>query len=164
MSPSALSALNSSSSTSDEMAAGPYRPFFWGGLYRLVPESFKFPNMPVKQLWNRWWCGDPASGIQPYKNFGPKDMASAYSRSYLSRCNIVMREMKKIAEDDGILLTRQTATDERFDITFRKLMQQTAGGIGSRRIGEIKLSTVYANLVTETNLRRRNEAAVGTPI
>ena len=51
-----------------------YRWHSYRGSFHRVPEDWRFPQVGVSDMWNKWWIGDTVRGIPPLRMITPQDI------------------------------------------------------------------------------------------
>ena len=58
------------------------------GCYRRVPKGWKFPKLPLQQMYMYWHCGNEIQNIPPMKYFAARDVAHLRGRATVKLCEI----------------------------------------------------------------------------
>jgi hypothetical protein len=147
--------------------------FQWGGGFHFVPEGFKLPSKPIKNLWNTWFFGNLELKIRPYRFLRTSDLAGKSQRVLLSKLGSVIgwieregRKLKLVAND--VRLTDLSRADSAafFDKAFRAYYECIRPGATSEqgRWSELAVSSMYEgwSAILKREKRAREESTEAT--
>ena len=158
----------------DSQPGSRFRTWNWGQyMGRLVKEPFKFPVLPVKEVFRLWYFGNEMEQIRPYKEFYKlvgkhrphlHDLLTEACRVNVMRADKVMRAITVIAQkrniievDDFSVLDTDRALevfDEVFPIFVEEIYKDKSSK--ARRPEQIMYVT-YANLMSLSNTSRKKK-------
>ena len=77
------------------------RMWMWGGKFRRLPETFRFPCMTILSAWQLWCCGDPSHQYPPFSHILPDDLSDSNTRKRLSDFRVLMIAMEQRVKASG---------------------------------------------------------------
>jgi hypothetical protein len=143
--------ITATSNASDHV----FMSWHWKGEFHMVPEGFRLPLCPPRQLWDPWWRGNINDKIQPYRFLSKRDLCCKTDIVNLTRIRGVFshlvqicihREFISSAKDLPKMSFSQLdrVFDESFSVLLRKLY--TEEELLDERIGDFQYCTVYEGL------------------
>ena len=119
------------------------------------PETFRFPNTSLKDLWILWHFGNQSERMRPYKGLTCGNLFDyKKDKQRLTKCKQLMVELQAIVGEKSLLppgrqlasLTLQESS-ELFDTAFEHLLERLYVGASQARKGEQTVNTLYGRLL-----------------
>jgi hypothetical protein len=132
-----------------------FKTWHWKGKFHMVPEGFRLPQGPPKQLWDLWWKGNNNDKIQPYRFLCKGDLACSGDVVNLTRIRKVIEKLISISIQQGNIESKgelakmsYAELDHIFDAAFAALMGKLypIKELLDKRLGDVQYSTVYEGL------------------
>ncbi|RHY89359.1 hypothetical protein DYB37_008844 [Aphanomyces astaci] len=118
----------------------PTKVFEWAdGTRRQTPEEWRFPKeMTARELWARWFLGEPDTQVGPFRLVATLDVKDFDSRVYFSRAKFLLQDLVEIAKRkhfadsaDAIAALPEDACMAVFDQTYHALFHDNPLGYGN---------------------------------
>jgi hypothetical protein len=131
-----------------------YKFWSWGGKFRPFPESFIFPRVSVKKIFDLFLIGNEVESIRPFRFFKSTDMKST-DKTYFSRAryvvNILLDEGIKLkygANKNDIYKLPLYDLDEMFKRSFSNVLRKYSKSFRNenenvKRYGDYTYATIY---------------------
>ena len=154
---------NDNDNGNDELRANLlFDTWTWGGRLLPNPETFQFPSSSVADLWDLWFHGHPGLRIRPFKCIRKFDLRDKKCQIQLVKARKVINIVVALAhfEDQtpasSVAISDLPPADSHrlfesgFSVLLDKIEEKEAGAgklvNAHRRVGELRYTTVYADL------------------
>jgi hypothetical protein len=123
--------------------------WFWGGKYRRVPPTFRFPKCKVHDLWGLWWNGFSDEQIGPFKNLDSTDVVNN-DKSSLSKARSIIKRMINNTNmtEEHIISMDKNQRCKMFEPLYVSIIEAAYGALDmaawdKRRLNDISYVTLY---------------------